>query len=186
HFLVYFAISLLSFVMVLLSEFVSFIPFSMLHLPYGAQVLGVFVPVIFLTVVFQFTYPLHAFERTSVGSSIGRAFKLAKGRWWVTFALFFTLIVLTVILNGAVDLPALFISGFASLSGINGFEDPDGAATRYMVFMTLVSLITSATAVLMMPFIQVPMSLHMLSTVEKKEAPGLLDEVRQYNMDLPA
>lgn len=147
----------------------------------GTSIFLFFLPFIFLVVAFQFSYPLHAFERASIGDCIGRAFSLVWGRWWATAALFFTLLVLSILLNAAVDLPATLLSGFGSLSGLT-FSDPESTGTHYMIFFTLVTLISSVAYLLLMPFLQVPMALHMLSVLERKEAPGLMDKVRRFRL----
>lgn len=149
----------------------------------GTSVFLFVVPFIFMLVVFQFSYPLRAFERASVGDCIGRAFSLVWGRWWATAALFFTLVVLSIVLNTAVDVPAMLLSGFGSLSGADWMNDPEGASTRYGLFFSLVTLISSVTYLLLMPFLQVPMGLHMLSVLEKKESPGLLNEVQRFSLE---
>ena len=148
--------------------------------------MGVFLflaPFFFLMVAFQFSYPLHAFERADFGECIGRAFTLVWGRWWMTFALLVVLMVMWILLNLTIDIPGWLITGFGSLSGMEGMDDPDGRSQRLQWFFTLFSLIGSVGTLLLMPFVQVPMCFHMLSTLEKKESPGLLDEVERFTID---
>lgn len=141
-------------------------------------------PFFFLLVVFQFSYPLHAFERADFGECIGRAFTLAWGRWWMTFALLLVLVGMSVFLNLVIDLPGWLITGFGWLSGIEGMGgDAEDVGWRLRWFFTLFALIGNVSALLLMPFVQVPMCFHMLSTLEKKEAPGLLAEVERFNID---
>ena len=142
-------------------------------------------PLIFLFVTFPFSYPLHAFERASVGDCIGRAFSLVLGRWWLTFGLLVLLFGMSLLLNGAIDVPIWMLTTFASLSGVDWTEDPDGSSTRFRLFMTLLSLVSNTTYLIIAPFVQVPMAFHMLATTEAKESPGLLEEVRRLDLSLP-
>ena len=149
--------------------------------------MGVFLllfPAVFLLVVFQFSYPLHAFERADFGECIGRAFTLVWGRWWMTFALLVVLVGMSIFLNLVIDIPGWLITGFGWLSGIESMGgDPEDASLRLRWFFTLFALIGNISALLLMPFVQVPMCFHMLSSLEKKEAPGLLAEVERFNLD---
>lgn len=140
------------------------------------------IPGIFLLVVFQFSYPLHAFERADFGACIGRAFSLAWGRWWATFALLVGLFGMAVLLHAAIDVPSWLITGFGSLSGLDWAEDPEGAGRRMQWFFTLFALIASVTELIATPFVQVPMCYHMLSTLERREAPGLLEEIGRFDL----
>jgi hypothetical protein len=144
------------------------------------------IPFCFFMTVFQFSYPLHAFERAHFGSCIGRAFSLVWGRWWMTFAMWVLLFGMSLLLNVTISLPSWLITGFGSLSGIEEFDDPEGTGRRLKWFFTLFSLIGNASALLIAPFVQVPMCFHQLSTLEKKEAPGLLEEVERFTLDVKA
>ena len=81
QFFAYFAISLLVVVMAMLG-------FVLLILP------G-----IFLMVTFVAAFPLRAFERTSVGDSIGQSFSLIWGNWWITFLLLFVMTMLVSLMS---------------------------------------------------------------------------------------
>ncbi len=168
HFLFYFGLSLVTAAMTTVSFFLFVLP------------------CLFLLVVFQFSYPLHAFERADFGECIGRSFSLVWGRWWMTFLLLLLLVGMSLLLNAAIDIPGWIITGFGWLSGIEEMDDPEGASNRLQWFFTLFALIGNIGALMVMPFVQVPMCYHMLSTLEKKEAPGLLEEVQGFNIDAKA
>jgi|GEM_PF-1636750 len=165
HFFFYFALSLVTGAMIAMGFFLFVLP------------------CFFLLVAFQFSYPLHAFERADLGECIGRAFSLVWGRWWMTFGLLFVLVGMSLLINAAIDIPGWLITGFGSLSGMDWMEDPDGAGQRMQWFFTLFALIGNVSALLLMPFVQVPMCYHVLSTLEQKEAPGLLHEVESFTID---
>ncbi len=165
HFWLYFAISLIT-AMIMGVGFMLFL-----------------IPFFFLLVVFQFSYPLHAFERASVGDCIGRAFSLVWGKWWMTFGMLLVLFGMSILLNGAIDLPTWLITGFGSLSGISELDDPEGTSRRLQWFFTFFALIGEVSALLLMPFLQVPMCFQMLSVTEIKEAPGLMTEVQRFTLD---
>lgn len=165
HFFFYFALSLVTGAMIAMGFFLFVLP------------------CFFLLVAFQFSYPLHAFERADFGECIGRAFSLVWGRWWMTFGLLFVLVGMSLLINAAIDIPGWLITGFGSLSGMDWMEDPDGAGHRMQWFFTLFALIGNVSALLLMPFVLVPMCYHVLSTLEKKEAPGLLREVEEFTID---
>jgi hypothetical protein len=140
-------------------------------------------PWFFLVVVFQFSYPLHAFERASLGDCIGRAFSLVWGRWWVTAILVLALTGMILVMNSVVDVPIWLITSFLTISGLEGTGDPDEITTRGRVILTLISLVGSSVYMLMLPFLQVPICFHVLSTTELKEAPGLMQEVNAFKLD---
>ncbi len=166
HFLFYFGLSLVTAAMSFMGAFL------------------LVLPAFFLVVVFQFSYPLHAFERADFGECIGRAFTLVWGRWWMTFAMLVVLVGMSIFLNLVIDIPSWLITGFGWLSGIESMGgDPEDASMRLRWFFTLFALIGNISALLLMPFVQVPMCFHMLSSLEKKEAPGLLTEVERFNLD---
>ena len=50
-------------------------------------------------------------------------------------------------------------------------------------FFTFFALIASVTELIVTPFVQVPMCYHMLSTLERNEAPGLLEEVHRFSLE---
>lgn len=164
--------------------------YLLLSLITGAMsVLGVFLfflPFVFLVVTFQFCYPLHAFERAGLGQSIGRAFNLVWGRWWMTFGLLVVLMTMWYFLYLTISIPGALITGFGSLSGIEDLDDAQSRNQRLQWFFTLFSLIANAGALLLLPFTQVPMCFHMLSTLEKKEAPGLMAEIDGFTIDTKA
>lgn len=102
----------------------------------------------------------------------------------MTFALLVVLVGMSIFLNLVIDIPGWLITGFGWLSGIESMGgDPEDAGLRLRWFFTLFALIGNISALLLMPFVQVPMCFHMLSSLEKKEAPGLLAEVERFNLD---
>lgn len=142
-----------------------------------------FLPGVFMTIVFQFSYPLHAIERASVGDCIGRSFSLIWGYWWLTFILVVALAGMLLLMMSAIDIPAWVITSFLSMSGIDVEGDPESTSLRLRLIATIGSLFTACTYILLMPFLQVPMIFQVLSTTEAKEAPGLLKEVRHFDLD---
>ncbi len=163
HVFFYLALSLVTGVMAVMGFFLFLLPFF------------------FLITVFQFSYPLHAFERADLGECIGRAFSIVWGRWWMTFAMLVVLVTMSVLLNMTVDVPAWLITSFGAVSGFD--NDTSDVGSRLQWFITLISLLSNLTALMLLPFIQVPMCFHMLSTLEHKEAPGLLEEVSAFTLD---
>jgi hypothetical protein len=163
HVLFYLALSLVTGIIAVMGFFLFLLPFF------------------FLITVFQFSYPLHAFERADFGECIGRAFSIVWGRWWMTFAMLVVLVTMSVLLNMTVDVPAWLLTTFGTISGFQ--EGTSDVGVRLQWFITLFSLFGNLTALLLLPFVQVPMCFHMLSTLEKKEAPGLLVEVQAFTLD---
>jgi len=99
----------------------------------------------------------------------------------MTFAMLVVLMTMSVLLNMTVDVPAWLITSFGAISGFD--NDTSDVGSRLQWFITLISLLGNLTALLLLPFVQVPMCFHMLSTLEYKEAPGLMEEVSAFTLD---
>lgn len=132
---------------------------------------------LWLAIVFTMSFPLRAFERTDVGESIGRSFKLIKGHWWETFGLVLVLSFLIGFITYFIYLPMMLLTGFGAMSGVDAMGDPGAFGERMGWFMTIFMLVAGVVNMLCMPFILVPVGVQALSLLEEKEGRGLMQRV---------
>lgn len=138
------------------------------------------IPGIWLLIVFSIALPLRAFERTSIGDSIGNSFKVIKGNWWATFGLLLVLSMLIGMLSYIVYLPIMLLMGFGAMSGMT---DPQAIGSNMGWIMTVFMLVIGVMNVLLQPLLLVPLGLHTLSLIEEKEGRGLLQKVEEIRFE---
>ncbi|MBZ0205432.1 MAG: hypothetical protein K8H89_03835 [Flavobacteriales bacterium] len=143
------------------------------------------IPGIWLAIVFTMAFPLHAFERTDIGDSIGRSFKVIKGRWWMTFSLVIVLAMLIGFISYIIYLPFMLLTGLGAMSGIGSMDDPAAMGERMGWLMTLMMVLGGVVNVIFQPLLHVPIGLHALSLIEEKEGRGLLQRVDDLNTARP-
>lgn len=139
-------------------------------------------PGIWLAIVFSVAFPVLAFERAGTGDSIGRSFKLVRGRWWLTFGLVLVLAFLVAFISYIIYLPFILLTSFGTMSGM---QDPGAAASNMGWFMTLFMLAAGVVNVLLQPLLLVPVGLHALSLMEEKEGAGLMQRVDEMTTPRP-
>lgn len=146
----------------------------------GSGLILFIIPGIWLLVVFSMALPLRAFERTSIGDSIGHSFRVIKGNWWATFGLLLVLSMLIGMLSYVIYLPIMLVMGFGAMSGMS---DPQAIGSNMGWMMTVIMLLAGVMNVLLQPLLLVPLGLHTLSLIEEKEGRGLLQQVDDLRFD---
>lgn len=142
-----------------------------LFLIIGFGFMLLFIPGVYLAVIFSLVVIIRVIEKNSFTEALGRSSRLISGYWWFTFGLliviFFIVIVITVVLN----FPT-YIYVF-----VKTFHDADPMAlARPGWIMTLTSLWGGLTYFLY-SLIVVTLVFHYYNLVEKKEAAGLFEKV---------
>ena len=148
-------------------------------------VLGFFafiIPGFYLMVVLSLSIPILFFEGKGVFESIGRSFKLIKGKWWSTFGLLIVATVLMYAVSMIFILPFYvfyFISIFTLIEETGFSADTSswwfqGGMTLSVMFMFLGSFLTYSIPM-------VALSFQYFNLVERGESVGLMSEIEELD-----
>lgn len=142
------------------------------------------VPGIYLMVIFSLSIPILFFEGKGVFESIGRSFKLIKGKWWSTVGLLIVASVLMYAVSMIFVMPFYvfyFLSMFTLIEEIGISADTSswwfqGGMTLSSMFMILGSFLTYSIPM-------VALSFQYFNLVERQESVGLMGEIEQLDSD---
>jgi len=138
------------------------------------------IPGFYLMIVLSLSLPILFFEGKGVFESIGRSFRLIRGKWWSTFGLLFVATILMYAVSMIFILPFYvfyFISIFSLMdqSGITSDTSSwwfQGGMTLSVMFMILGSFLTYSIPI-------VALSFQYFNLVERQESVGLMSEIDQ-------
>ena len=138
------------------------------------------IPGFYLMIVLSLSLPILFFEGKGVFESIGRSFRLIRGKWWSTFGLLFVATILMYAVSMICILPFYvfyFISIFSLMdqSGITTDTSSwwfQGGMTLSVMFMILGSFLTYSIPI-------VALSFQYFNLVERQESVGLMSEIDQ-------
>lgn len=142
------------------------------------------VPGIYLMVIFSLSIPILFFEGKGVFESIGRSFKLIKGKWWSTVGLLIVASVLMYAVSMIFVMPFYvfyFLSMFTLIEEIGISADTSswwfqGGMTLSLMFMILGSFLTYSIPM-------VALSFQYFNLVERQESVGLMGEIEKLDSD---
>ena len=142
------------------------------------------IPGIYLMVVLSLSIPILFFEGNGIFESIGRSFKLVKGKWWSTFGLLIVATVLMYAVSMIFVVPFYvfyFLSMFTLIEEIGISADTtswwfQGGMTLSAMFMILGSFLTYSIPM-------VALSFQYFNLVERQESVGLMSEIEQLDTD---
>ena len=140
------------------------------------------IPGIYLMVVLSLAIPILFFEGNGIFESIGRSFKLIKGKWWSTFGLLIVASILMYAVSMIFILPFYvfyFISIFTLIEEIGFSADTSswwfqGGMTLSVMFMILGSFLTYSIPM-------VALSFQYFNLVERQESVGLMSEIEELD-----
>lgn len=134
-----------------------------------------FIPALYLFVVFSLFIPSMVFEQKSIGEAIGRCFFLIRDKWWSTFGLAFILTLLQIVMGLVFNIPQyvfLFLTTYhASADSLTTIP------TWYKIGMIVSAAISSIGALLVGCLTFVGLSFQYFNLVERREASGLLSKL---------
>lgn len=140
------------------------------------------IPGIFLIVVLSLSFPVRFFEGGGLIDSIGRCFKLIKGKWWSTFGLLIVSSILMYAVSMIFIMPFYafyFLSIFTLVeeSGISADTSSwwfQAGMTFSVMFMMLGSFLTYSIPI-------VALSFQYFNLKERQESVGLMQEIEQLD-----
>ena len=142
------------------------------------------IPGIYLMVAMSLSIPILFFERLSIFESIGRSFKLIKGKWWSTFGLLFVASIMMYAVSLIFMVP-FYIFYFIKMltlveeAGITTDTTSwmfQGGMMLSVMFMFLGSFLTYTIPM-------VALSFQYFNLVERHESVGLMAEIESLETD---
>ncbi len=140
-----------------------------------------FVPGVYLLVVFSLIYPIFVMEKGKYDNVFSRAFQLIKGKFWQVLGFLFVLILLIIAITVVFSLPAIIYGGIRGFSAITDPENAMDMVSGGDYFLLLVTLISSLGTIITTPIAMICLSFQYFSLVEEKENVGLFDTINQIN-----
>ncbi len=100
-------------------------------------------PGVYLYIPMSLVFPIFIFQNTSVGNAIEESFRLIKNEWWITFASFFIIGILTAIISSIFTIPTLV---YSFISALTIASETSVSTSSESIDWFLISLNTISTA----------------------------------------
>lgn len=138
------------------------------------------IPGIYLMVVLSLSIPALFFERKGIIESMGRSFRIIKGKWWSTFGIGFIAYLVAQAIAVLFVLPfyVFYFIGIFTMVEETGFSADTSAwwfqlgMTLSVMFMLLGGFITQCIPIIAINF-------QFFNLVERQESVGLIQEIEQ-------
>ncbi|MEN8119675.1 MAG: hypothetical protein ABFS35_04990 [Bacteroidota bacterium] len=137
----------------------------------GFGFIFLFVPGIYLAVVFSLVIYAKFAEDLSFGNAMSRSMYLIKDYWWFTFGVLIVVYIIAFVSGSIFLLPQVALSRFYTISMQAG--DFEGTS---MLF-TIISAIGTFASTLLYSIVYITLTFHYYSQVEKKEKPNLMNKI---------
>ena len=142
------------------------------------------IPGIYLMVAMSLSIPILFFERLGIFESIGRSFKLIKGKWWSTFGLLFVANIMMYAVSLIFMVPFYifyFIKMLTLVEEVGITTDTtswmfQGGMMLSVMFMFLGSFLTYTIPMIALSF-------QYFNLVERRESVGLMAEIEKLEID---
>ena len=146
--------------------------------------LAFIIPGIYLMVAMSLSIPILFFERLGIFESIGRSFKLIKGKWWSTFGLLFVANIMMYAVSLIFMVPFYifyFIKMLTLVEEVGITTDTtssmfQGGMMLSVMFMFLGSFLTYTIPMIALSF-------QYFNLVERRESVGLMSEIEKLETD---
>lgn len=146
--------------------------------------LAFIIPGIYLMVAMSLSIPILFFERLGIFESIGRSFKLIKGKWWSTFGLLFVANIMMYAVSLIFMVPFYifyFIKMLTLVEEVGITTDTtssmfQGGMMLSVMFMFLGSFLTYTIPMIALSF-------QYFNLVERRESVGLMAEIEKLETD---
>ncbi|MTI32847.1 hypothetical protein [Xanthovirga aplysinae] len=143
----------------------------------GFGMIFLFIPGIWLSVMFSLSMFAKLNEGISVTDALGRSYSLVKGNWWNTFGIIIVLSIIYMVLGYLIQLPAGIYMGVKTFSSIQeGFFNLDPAYTTIAIFSSIISIIFSA-------ILYIGLAFQYFNLVERAEGVGAAKEIDSIGND---
>lgn len=135
-----------------------------------------FIPAIFIGIHWSLAPAALQIEEQGVLNALRRSWDLIKGYWWITFALFIVMYLITTFATYIFVIPTTIFSLFISESGASsggGF-----IPSLYTIILSLATIITSMLYAIM----HIAFALHYFNIKERKEGGELRSKIEQLSL----
>jgi hypothetical protein len=129
------------------------------------------IPGVYLSIALSLIFIVRLEEGLGFFDAVNRCIKLIKGNWWFTFGLIIVVGIIQGFLGFALYVPNYIVMIFVAFTGINS-ESSGLNRTLYII-----SSIISSLGALLYVISTVAIAFQYYNLVERKEAPGLLQQI---------
>ena len=137
----------------------------------GFGFLFLIIPGVYLSIALSLIFIVRLEEGLGFFEAIGRCIRLIKYNWWFTFGLIIVVGFIQGFLGGILYMPNYIVMIFAVFTGADG---ESGGLTKILYIIS--SIITSLSALLYV-ISTLAIAFQYYNLVERKEAPGLLQQI---------
>lgn len=135
------------------------------------------VPFFYVATIFSLVIPAIVFADKNLAEAIERSNTLVKEHFWFTLGIGVVAVIIAYVAIMIVSMPTVivaFIYGFSSVTG-------DAPGETMEVAMIVLTVITGFLNIFIFAIPHTTMALHYFSQIEKRESPGLIDQINQIN-----
>jgi len=143
----------------------------------GFGFLFLIIPGVYLSIALSLIFIVRLEEGLGFFEAVGRCTKLISGNWWFTFGLLFVVGIIQGFLMYALYIPTYVVMFFTAFAG---YESGTSGLTRIVFIIT--SILTSLS-VLFYAISTIAIAFQYYNLVERKEAPGLLQQIENINKE---
>ncbi len=140
------------------------------------------IPGIYVFVALTFVYMAHAIERTGIGGSLSRSYRLIQDRWWETFGLMIVVVLIQWLISYALMMPSMILSFVIGLTSTRNSMETGGAPDLgwLSIAMSVLTMLNMLIIFLTYPIMSVAMGLKYFSLVEEKEGLGIRQRIQMF------
>jgi|WetSurSiteA1Bulk_404760.scaffolds.fasta_scaffold04308_6 hypothetical protein len=131
------------------------------------------IPGIYLSIALSLIFIVRLEEELSFFDAVSRCTKLIKDNWWFTFGLIIVVGIVQGFLGFILVLPNYMVTFFVAFTGV----DSDSGGFNRILY--IISSIISSLSVLLYSISTIAIAFHYYNLVERKEAPGLLQQIEE-------
>ncbi|MBK9099954.1 MAG: hypothetical protein IPM14_18030 [bacterium] len=131
------------------------------------------VPGIYLSITLSIIFIVRLEEEIGFFDAVSRCIKLIKDNWWFTFGFILVIGIIQGFLTYALYIPTYIMMFVTAFSGV----DSESSGLNRILY--IITSIISSLGVILYSISTVAIAFHYYNLVERKEAPGLLEQIDQ-------
>lgn len=131
------------------------------------------IPGAYLGIILSLVFIVRLEEEIGFFDAVSRCIKLIKDNWWFTFGLMLVIGIIQGFLTYALYIPTYIMMFVTAFSGV----DSESSGLNRILY--IITSIISSLGVILYSISTVAIAFHYYNLVERKEAPGLLEQIDQ-------
>ncbi len=139
----------------------------------GLGFIFLIIPGIYLAITLSIIFIIRLEEEIGFFDAVSRCIKLIKYNWWFTFGLIIVVGIVQSFLGFILYMPNYIVTFFVAFTGI------DSESSSFNRTLYIISSIISSLSVLLYSISTIAIAFHYYNLVERKEAPGLLQQIEE-------